>query len=242
MGPFEQAPYTCKYAISLVDYFSKCPEIRFCPTVIDFLHAIFAREGYPDRVVSDNGSQFTSSKLEQFLKTRGIAHSYSSVYYPQANGLVKRFNCVLKSYIQLAMLGKRPIRQAITEYLGIYRCTVHATTGISPAELLHGRKPRTCLDIVGFPPPNFDKDPATTMQELHQRVAAKQEKSRQYTDNRRAARTANFQEGQYVRVRKPGSTAKGMPAFTKPQKILKKKWKYSFKLADGKTWNGSKFT
>ncbi|XP_064464259.1 uncharacterized protein LOC135375498 [Ornithodoros turicata] len=97
---FEKAPPDCRYAIVMVDYFSKWPEAKFCAnvtasTILDFLRSVFAREGYPDNLVSDHGPQFISHQFEQFLRDRGIQHSFSSLYYPRANGLVERFNRVL---------------------------------------------------------------------------------------------------------------------------------------------------
>lgn len=52
VGPIERAPYDCRYAITLIDYFSKWPKIAFTSnattaTVITFLNAVFAREGNP---------------------------------------------------------------------------------------------------------------------------------------------------------------------------------------------------
>lgn len=146
VGPFERAEPACRYAITLVDYFSKWPEVQFCSNVTtgritDFLSAIFAREGYPDSVVSDNGPQFVSGEFERFLKARGIKHQRVSVYYPQSKGQVERFNRTLKGFLQCATLERSSIRSSIVDYLMIYRCTPHATTGLSPALLLHGRKP-----------------------------------------------------------------------------------------------------
>lgn len=48
------------------------------------------------------------------------------MYHPQANCLVERFNRVLKSYIQLALLEQCPVKETVTEYLGAYRATLTA--------------------------------------------------------------------------------------------------------------------
>ena len=91
VGPFDKAPIDCRFAITLIDYHSKWPELTFVPhvtsrTVIQFLSAVFSREGDPKELVSDNGSQFVSREFETFLCDRGIVHRKSSVYYPRANG------------------------------------------------------------------------------------------------------------------------------------------------------------
>ncbi|KAM7284664.1 uncharacterized protein ISCGN_001758 [Ixodes scapularis] len=75
--------------------------------------------------------------------SKGIKHCVSSVYYPQANGLVKRFNRSLKNFIQVSVLEGRPLKEAAVDYLGVYRSTPHSTTGVSPAQLLHAFHQKT---------------------------------------------------------------------------------------------------
>ncbi|XP_064479192.1 uncharacterized protein K02A2.6-like [Ornithodoros turicata] len=215
MGPFEKAPPDCRYAIVIVDYFSKWPEAKFCAnvtasTILDFLRSVCAREGYPDNLVSDHRPQFISHQFELFLRDRAT------------------------------FLEGRPLRQTVTEYLGLYRCTPHATTGRSPAEL-HDRNPRTRLDVIWIPSFLLGDDPAAAMINLRERMRKHQQQSKTYTDHKRSAKAPKYKVGDYVRVRKPGFTLKGMPSFTKPFKIIRQKGRYSFQLADGNTWNASKF-
>lgn len=113
VGPFESATWDCRYSITLVDYYSKWPEVALAShvttdVITTFLDTIFSREGNPHCLVSDNGPQLTSMAFADFLKERNIQHIYSSVYYPQANGAVERFNRVLKQCIQSAIQEKKP--------------------------------------------------------------------------------------------------------------------------------------
>nr|XP_037276037.1 uncharacterized protein K02A2.6-like [Rhipicephalus microplus] len=141
----------------------------------EFLLNVFAREGYPEAIVSDNGPQFTSKEFDNFLQEQEIRLSHSSVYYPQANGQIERFNHTFKTYLQLARLEQRPLRTAVRDYLAAYRCTPHATTGVAPAVLLHGRLPRMKLDIFGLLPKSFAKAPYQELARLRQRVKRRQE-------------------------------------------------------------------
>ncbi|XP_064464128.1 uncharacterized protein K02A2.6-like [Ornithodoros turicata] len=221
-GPLEKASPDCRFAVTLVDYYSKWPEVFFSAsvtsvTVITFLQQVFSREGYPQEIVSDNESQFKSSEFENFLKERGIKHLCSSLYYPQGNGLVERFNRTFKQYVQLASLERIPLRTAVTEYLGVFRTIPHSTTGQSPAKLLHGRQPRTRLDIVGIP---TRQDPTETLQALREHVEQKQQYMKRITDERRRAKTTTFRPDDLVRIRiKPRFKAE--PTYSKPVKILK---------------------
>ncbi|CAM5091596.1 unnamed protein product [Eretmochelys imbricata] len=155
VGPFDIAPIDCCYAITLIDYFSKWPEVVFTSqissaTVIKFLSSVFSREGNPKELVSDNGSQFTSLEFETFLAQRNILHRRSSLYYPQANGEIERFNRSLNENLQTAKLEGRMWIPFTTDFLQAYRATQHATTQRSPAELLLGKQMNTKLNIAGL--------------------------------------------------------------------------------------------
>ena len=104
-----------------MDYYSKWPEIAFTTdatshSVISMLDSIFAREGLPDEIITDNGSQFVSTEFETYLSQRGIKHIRTSLYHPQANGLVERFNRVLKQTLQIATREHQPWKIAALEY------------------------------------------------------------------------------------------------------------------------------
>ena len=47
---------------------------------IEILRSIFARNGVPEQLVSDNGPQFTSDEFQTFLKRNGIKHITSAPY------------------------------------------------------------------------------------------------------------------------------------------------------------------
>ena len=80
----------------IVDYYSKFPIIRKLPCqytsgiVISALKQIFSEFGIPDRVVSDNGPQFSAISFKEFAKEWCFDHCTSSPRYPQSNGFVER--------------------------------------------------------------------------------------------------------------------------------------------------------
>lgn len=45
---------------------------------------------------SDLGSQYTSNKVEKYLKEQGLKHSYSKKGYPYDNACMESFNAILK--------------------------------------------------------------------------------------------------------------------------------------------------
>lgn len=187
VGLFEHGAYDCRFAITLIDYFSKWPEVAFTltvttTTVMAFLASVFARKGNPCLIMTDNWPHFASSAFADFLRERGIKHVRTSVYHPQADGFVERFNTVLKDNIQTAQANQQPWKPVVTEMLHSYRGTAHATTGESPFQLLRGSPVQTKINVL---PPPRDKG---QYDHVRARVVLQQTESKQYTDAKRGAR------------------------------------------------------
>ena len=113
--------------------------------VIECLEKIFTTHGLPQSFRSDNGPQFRSAMFERYLEDNDIEHRKTTPLWTQANGEVKRQNkCLLKS-MKIAQAEGKEWKKEVRKYLVAYRSTPHTTTGVSPAELLFGRKMRTKL-------------------------------------------------------------------------------------------------
>ncbi|KAL2085986.1 hypothetical protein ACEWY4_019306 [Coilia grayii] len=84
VSPYLHAPPDCRYAITLVDYYSKWPEVAFTSdvtssSVIKFLSTVFSREGNPLELVTDNGSVDTvrakQVKVKEYTDRRRSAQA-----------------------------------------------------------------------------------------------------------------------------------------------------------------------
>ena len=151
-GPVYDNPSHSRFAICVIDYYSKWPEVLMCANVttsriVSFLETIFGREGIPKYIVSDNGAQFISKEFAEFLKVKGIEHIRTSYYFPSSNGLVERFNSNLKNVFLAAKIDKIPVDKAVIDFLSVYRSTPHSVTGLTPSLLLHGREIITQLSV-----------------------------------------------------------------------------------------------
>ena len=127
-----------KYILTLVDYATRYPEAvplksGYSREIADALIGIFSRVGIPHELVSDQAQNFIGQLMKQLYQQLGITKIKTSVYHPEANGLVERFNGTLK-----AMLRKLSDAEKIPS----------ASTGFSPFELLYGREIRGPLAIV----------------------------------------------------------------------------------------------
>ena len=134
----------------VVDAHSKWIEAHVVPststaTTIMKLRQSFSTHGLPETIVSDNGPAFTSSTFKEFIRQNGLEHLTSSPYHPSSNGLAERAVQTVKEGIR-KMNG--PLETRIARFLFKYRVTPQATTGLTPAELLMGRRIRTHLDLL----------------------------------------------------------------------------------------------
>ncbi|XP_075743965.1 uncharacterized protein LOC142802803 [Rhipicephalus microplus] len=145
-GPIKGISY-----LVVVDAHSKWPEVCSMTTTtseatIACIHELFCRFGFPETLVSDNGSQFISAEFRAYLKHRGIRHVRTAPYHPSSNGLAERFVQTLKS--ALRKISPRSASEELADFLLAYRNTPHATTGEAPSTLLLGRRLRTRLDLL----------------------------------------------------------------------------------------------
>jgi len=60
-----------------------------------FKRNILARSGVSAIVISDNETQFTDQRFQDYLRMIGIKQSFTSVEHPQANGLAEAANKVI---------------------------------------------------------------------------------------------------------------------------------------------------
>ena len=105
---------------------------------IEKLREMFATHGLPATLVSDNGSNFTSSEFKEFMKKNGIKHIKVPPYHPASNGLAERAVRIFKEGYEKMEDGS--VQTKLSRFLLSYRTTPHSTTGVPPAELLMKRR------------------------------------------------------------------------------------------------------
>ncbi|XP_078533868.1 zona pellucida sperm-binding protein 4-like [Lissotriton helveticus] len=147
IGPILNSEGVQKYAIVLVDRYSKCPEVEVresvdTEVVLAFLNAIFVKEGIPKIIMCDNGPQFIPAKWEAFMSRNGIEVKHTPIYHPAGNGLAERFNRVIMGTIQAAISDGQDWEKELPKMLWAYRITP-GSTGYSQFKILRGREPFT---------------------------------------------------------------------------------------------------
>ena len=99
-GPMEEMMF-----LIVLDAFSKWPEVMQMRTstttaTIKELGRIFAQQGYPKVLVSDNWTQFTAKEFQDYCQKNGIQHIRSPPYQPHCNGQAERFVDTFKRTLQ----------------------------------------------------------------------------------------------------------------------------------------------
>src|SRR5436190_2372536 len=96
-------PYQGHYFLVIMDAKSKWAEIEICRialtslSTIELLQNVFSRYGFPDVMVSDNATIFTSEVFTNFCKKGGIYQKFIAPGHPATNGLAERNVQTLKN-------------------------------------------------------------------------------------------------------------------------------------------------
>ena len=146
-------PFLGKMLLVTVDAYSKWLEVQVVNTAtshvtIERLQTLFATHGIPEVVVSDNGTQFTSTEFSQFMIKNGIRYIKTAPYHPSSNGLAERAVKTFKEGMKKCRSESESIECCLARMLFQYRITPHSTTGVSPSKLLYGRRIRSHLDLI----------------------------------------------------------------------------------------------
>ncbi|KAB0790075.1 hypothetical protein PPYR_15607 [Photinus pyralis] len=148
--PSNIKPYhKLKAEITLVDYYSKFPEISnlqknlTSSNIINKLKAIFARHGIPKIVVSDSAKQFTGIEFQNFSKQWNFLSIKSSPHHQQSNGQTERTIQTIKKLIKKSTENNEDIYLAL---LAFRNTPVY--NSYTPSQILMSRYLRDNLLII----------------------------------------------------------------------------------------------
>ena len=193
------------HLLVVVDNYSRWPEVILLRTinasyVTRAMEGIFQTHGIPESVRSDNGPPFSSAEFEGFLDYLGIVHLKGIPYWPQSNGQVERCNETLLKIIRIATLEGKDWERVLQNFLFQYRTTPHTVSGLSPAELLMGRRLKDKLPRVTIPSERITE--AHWQQLLRERDARGKRRQKEYADSKRSAQYSDIGEGDQILLNK----------------------------------------
>lgn len=142
LGPFSKVGNKgyC-YILMIIDSFSK---YTFCrPTrtvnaqeVCDHLRDLFSLFERPERIISDRGKAFTSSKFNTFVVNYHIKHVLNAVASPRSNGQVERYNRTIIDRLNTSVDHEGQWLEKLPDVVWGINHTINASTGMTPHQLL----------------------------------------------------------------------------------------------------------
>ena len=68
--------------------------------IFEKIHALFSRFGVPEKLVSDNGTQFMGSEFRNFCRSLSVEHVTTPPYHPWSNEQAEKFVDTFKKGIK----------------------------------------------------------------------------------------------------------------------------------------------
>ena len=201
---FEQ----CEYLI-VADYYTKFPVVRCvrgsctASVVVSLTKQIFSEYGCPERIISDNGPQYSSVEYKKFLQHWQIDHITSSPRYPRSNGFIERSIQTVKNILKKSKeAGEDPELAMLCA-----RTTPIDAHLPSPAELMFNRK------IVGNLPIRIKNGEFSKYNSDHvkEQLQHRQNQQKEYHDKQNVKDLSPLVPGQHIRYQEHNS-GKWVPA------------------------------
>jgi hypothetical protein len=104
-----QGGYT--HVMVAIDKFTKWIEYKHIASLtsakaVEFIHDIIFRFGIPNSIITDLGSNFTSSEFFDFCEQRSIQIKYALIAHPRANGQVEMANGMILEALRKKVFDK----------------------------------------------------------------------------------------------------------------------------------------
>ena len=102
---------------------------------------MFSEYGWPETLISDTGTYYTSEAFTSVMKAFSVNHISSSLHYPQSKGVAEKYIQIVKSlFYKVKEEGKD-----FYKFVMIYWNTPLTGSLQSPMQILQGRSARSDL-------------------------------------------------------------------------------------------------
>ena len=97
MGPFPRVVGGFEYLYVAIDKFTKWPEVEAVRKVtaqsaVKFFEGLVCRFGVPNRIITNNSTQFTSHAFMLYIEDLGSKVCFAAMAHPRSNGQAERAN------------------------------------------------------------------------------------------------------------------------------------------------------
>uniref|UniRef100_A0A8C5CZT0 ribonuclease H n=1 Tax=Gadus morhua TaxID=8049 RepID=A0A8C5CZT0_GADMO len=248
VGPLPKSSRGHQYILVILDYATRYPEAIPLRTmaskgIASELVLMFSRVGIPEEILTDQGTPFMSRIMKDLCKLMQIKQLRTSVYHPQTDGLVERFNRTLKQMLKKVMEADGRNWDQLLPYLMFsIREVPQSSTGHSPFELLYGRRPRGLLDIAKEAweqQPSPHRTMVEHVGDMRDRMATLWPLVREHMQEaqvaqarvyNRGAQQRDFQPGDKVLVLVPTTECKFLARWNGPYEVLEKVGEVNYRV------------
>jgi len=155
LGPFPKATGQRKYLFVAVDYFTKWVEAEAVASITTaevrkfIWRNIITRFGIPRSIIFDNGRQFDTSKLTDYLQDLGCQARFTAVAHPQTNGQAEAANKSILHGLQKKLdHAKGRWADELHGVLWNLRTTEKTATGETPFMLAYGSEAVLPIEVA----------------------------------------------------------------------------------------------
>ena len=148
LGPLTKTEKVYRFLLVVSDRFTKLTQviplrrIDAYTVAVSFVEHWIFKYGPPKTLISDNEKQFVAKFLQSVCSLQGLSNIFKSMYHPQTNGRVERYNrrilAMIRSYINEHQDDWDRYATALTY---AYNKHVHRSTGTTPFSLVLSRPP-----------------------------------------------------------------------------------------------------
>jgi len=158
-GPLNITPLGNQYILVIQDIFTKfvvaTPLIDASADTVSRIFLAFwvGPFGVPARLLTDNGSNFTSDLMADLFIVLRIQKIWTSPYHPQTDGSVERFNRTLNNMVSHFVNDRQDNWDSVLPLLALaYNSTFNTTVNNSPFFLWYGREAPTVASLLAHIP------------------------------------------------------------------------------------------
>ena len=135
-----------KHILTIIDHLTRWLEAFPIPNksadtiVATFINEYLPVHMCPQYILSDNGTEFKNSLMDQVLQQLGIDRIFSAPYHPQSNGKLEVFHKYLNPTLK-KLCEKDPMNwdKYLNQVLASYGIMPNLVTAESPFFLIYGR-------------------------------------------------------------------------------------------------------
>lgn len=112
---------------------------------VEALETLFLEFGRPERVRTDNGTNFKNENVVELLNTYGVTAVAIAPYESRSNGIVERAIREVRRHLYAFTKQGHPWPDRVKHVQFLMNRTVHKATGFAPADILFGQ-----INSLGF--------------------------------------------------------------------------------------------